>query len=475
MYTTHKRLLVFCDGTAQDGLICSDGLSIGGQAPLYFTNVLRLSRAVKQFATTPGGRVLQIVYYQAGVGSESDFKGHASSADLCLELYGTAVARKIRDAYAFIAQNWMEGDEIILCGFSRGAYTARKVAGLIARIGILDIKEMGKFYPYCYALETGKGDLPARPVKPVPIQLVAVWDTVGSLRSSLVQAYPGDVNQLNIPDSDLYSNVRVALHGMSLHENRNWFQPTLFTVPDKAKQSDEEKAARQGQILKQVWFGGEHSDVGGGWDSHELADIALFWMASEASPYIALDEEMLLQTIRPSPSKPRWGESIPHNSYEGTAESVALVGHIEPKTRLDGGQITPDAVFHPSLLLSPRPTEDEIAEVANEYKKRDEISAKGQDPGPEPLKNEGGKEKAAAQNIVKALGKHMITLDDLRKKFGEDWEPTLVQLNPLEEKARQRWLDPDPATDHHATYESREQWARVVNESPANAAKVHTD
>ena len=74
----------------------------------------------------------------------------------------TSPARKIRDAYAFITQNWAEGDEIFLFGFSRGAYTARKVAGLIVcivthkypalsltrlqdRIGVLDVKDMGNF------------------------------------------------------------------------------------------------------------------------------------------------------------------------------------------------------------------------------------------------------------------------------------------------------------------------------------------
>lgn len=108
-------------------------------------------------------------------------------------------ARKIRDAYAYIVQNWTEGDEIFLFGFSRGAYTARKVAGLIVsfdntsvslivagshgRVGFQgygqilsvlvrsawimqpDTEELRR-----YALETGRGELPPRPRKPVPIQ-----------------------------------------------------------------------------------------------------------------------------------------------------------------------------------------------------------------------------------------------------------------------------------------------------------------
>lgn len=83
----------------------------------------------------------QITYYQAGVGSSYDF----------WDIYiggatGTGLDEHIREAYAFIVQNYVEGDEIILLGFSRGAYTARSIAGLINTVGLLTRSGMAHFY-----------------------------------------------------------------------------------------------------------------------------------------------------------------------------------------------------------------------------------------------------------------------------------------------------------------------------------------
>lgn len=83
----------------------------------------------------------QITYYQAGVGSSYDmfdviFGGVA----------GTGLDEHIREAYAFIVQNYVEGDEIILLGFSRGAFTARSIAGLINTVGLLTRSGMVHFY-----------------------------------------------------------------------------------------------------------------------------------------------------------------------------------------------------------------------------------------------------------------------------------------------------------------------------------------
>ncbi|KZV81976.1 hypothetical protein EXIGLDRAFT_730338 [Exidia glandulosa HHB12029] len=486
----HKRLLIFCDGTNQDGLVATDnGTSFDDDEPLYYTNVLRLSRAVLPRAPDAhdGQDVLQVVYYQSGVGTESDFRGHASSYELALELFGTAVARKIRDAYAFITQNWTPGDEIFLFGFPRGAYTARKVAGLIDRMGLLDVKEMGMFYPYWYALETGKGVLPQRPKTPVPIQIVGVWDTVGAIRTSLLQPFPGEVHRLGIHDALLPRNVKLALHAVALHENRNWFQCTLWEDPSEDEFGDaglEELAV--GQELKQVWFGGEHSDVGGGWDQHELADISLFWMAGECQKYIAFDEEMLLQTIRhPSPQageprKPSWGTSVPHNSYMHTPPALALLGHITAKTRLADGTIQRNSLFHPSLQYSSRPSHAE--KIRHDEEQREKLEGPHHlprvdtafDPRARAELKGGEALLHAAGDVLKAMGKYMITFDDLEAKYGKHWKPRYVQLNPLEIKARERWERGSDIPEHKATYESAEQVEKLLHDTPQHAAQVHT-
>lgn len=107
-----------------------------------------------------------------------------------------------------------------------------------------------------------------------------MWDTVGSVYNT--------IDALSIKDTSLPASVDVALHALSLQENRQKFLPTLWTVPAGG--------LRAGQVLKQVcsfsaengatvstrsqiWFAGAHSDVGGGYERHELADLALFWMA----------------------------------------------------------------------------------------------------------------------------------------------------------------------------------------------------
>jgi uncharacterized protein (DUF2235 family) len=83
----------------------------------------------------------QITYYQAGVGSSYDlFDVYFGGAT------GSGLDEHIREAYAFIVQNYVEGDEIILLGFSRGAFTARSIAGLIDTVGLLTRAGMAHFY-----------------------------------------------------------------------------------------------------------------------------------------------------------------------------------------------------------------------------------------------------------------------------------------------------------------------------------------
>lgn len=102
------------------------------------SNVTQISRAIRSTSATG---IPQIIYYQSGVGSELNGLAHLFSGAT-----GAGLAEHIREAYAFIADNYREGDEIFLIGFSRGAFTARSVAGFIADIGLLTPKGMVYFY-----------------------------------------------------------------------------------------------------------------------------------------------------------------------------------------------------------------------------------------------------------------------------------------------------------------------------------------
>ncbi|KAG8790629.1 hypothetical protein FRC12_011443 [Ceratobasidium sp. 428] len=260
-----KSIIVFCDGTGQDGLTTS--LTAGEAAALlkekaetspvtpalpvspYPTNVLRLSRCVPLRAPTEP-RQLQLVFYQSGVGAGDDFRGASDFGDDYERARGTATGKpgswvlrscefwrefvskgsKIRDAYNFIAQNYDDGDRIYLFGFSRGAYTARKVAGLICRLGLLDRREMGKFFYYWSALDRNDSKVDIKRGREAKVQFVGTWDTVGSVYEELSSA---KLNALTLVDTDLPEGVRTARHALAYHENRKEFLPTPYIGYDK--------------------------------------------------------------------------------------------------------------------------------------------------------------------------------------------------------------------------------------------------
>ncbi|KAG1770297.1 hypothetical protein EV702DRAFT_672375 [Suillus placidus] len=352
-----KMLLIFCDGTGMDGNLSAreraDRSTEGGETAVcehripdmsdkpgdggsggtaqFPTNVIRLARSVRDH-TTDGKE--QIVFYQSGVGSEANFAGDPVTGTTALQALGTAVASKIRDAYGFVAQNFQVGDEICIFGFSRGAYTARKLSGLIDRIGLLTRDNLGLFFTIWRELMDGK--IPTIPLdtrKP-RIKCVGVWDTVGSVYAT--------IDALQIKDTSLPVTVDIALHALSFQEDRKAFLPTLWTIPKGGLPSN--------QILKQVWFPGAHADVGGGYERRELQDIALFWMAGEIKSFIALDIDFLRSTRQANPEP--WGTSQPHNAYiESDYVTRVVVGH---ENRLESKQITTTSVFHQSLEFSPQ-------------------------------------------------------------------------------------------------------------------------
>ncbi|KAG2126840.1 hypothetical protein DEU56DRAFT_537692 [Suillus clintonianus] len=390
-----KMLLIFCEGTSMDGnvtepdtaaqsvrgdanadvenceIISSPTPRGGSSTKQHPTNVLRLSRSVK--SQTANGKQ-QIVFYQSGVASEANFAGDQVIGTTIMRLLGTSAASKIRDAYAFIAQNYEDGDEICLFGFSRGAYTARKLSGLIDRIGLLTRQNLGQFFLIWRQLVDGKTpDIPSDTRHP-RIKCVGVWDTVGSVFAT--------VDALAITDTSLPATIDIALHALSLQENRQKFLPTLWTMP--------QGGLAPNQTLKQVWFPGSHEDVGGGHERRELQDIALFWMAGEIKSFVELDLDFLRSTRQQNPDP--WGTSQPHNAYMETSWVGGIIyGH---ETRLQSGQITTTSPFHQSLQFSPQ---------------------------------------------TLTAPKYMVTTSIIQKQFGTGYYPDYPPLNEFEEYCRTNW------------------------------------
>lgn len=163
-----KRLVVCCDGTWQR-LTSS-----------YPTNVIKIAQAVKPVASdgTP-----QIVFYDEGIGTGDEFDKLLGGA------FGWGIDQNIQDAYRFLCLNYIEGDEIYLFGFSRGAYTVRSLVGLIAYSGLLSRPNIRKT-PEAYKIYRRRDIDPIHPEaqgfrqtygERVPIMLLGCWDTVGSL------------------------------------------------------------------------------------------------------------------------------------------------------------------------------------------------------------------------------------------------------------------------------------------------------
>jgi uncharacterized protein (DUF2235 family) len=265
-----KRLVVCCDGTWNDSDQGTD-----------YTNVARLAWSIKPVADNG---VSQIVFYQSGVGTAG-----TKVSKIIGGAIGAGLSYNMRDAYSFICTNYCEGDEIFLFGFSRGAYTARCIGGLIGFAGLIGKRDLDQFHTLWKAYKDRDTATLARfetRKKDPPIKCIGVWDTVGSV------GIPEDLDRLGVFkkyygffDATLGAHVEHAFHALALDERRKNFVPTLWeqTPAGKAK----------GQELKQVWFAGVHSDVGGGYPVHGTSDIPLAWMASEVSPYLDLDFDYL--------------------------------------------------------------------------------------------------------------------------------------------------------------------------------------
>lgn len=200
---------------------------------------------------------------------------------------GAGLSANVRAAYAFLAENYDEGDQIYFFGFSRGAYTARAVAGLVADMGLLTSRGMDNFsivYNDYYKHKKLSYDAKIReqlgfrpPLPRFTIQIIGVFDTVGFHDFHLTASLFGE--KFELPNTILSRDVRYAFHALSLDEERAAFSPTLWHSPVKVPD----------QELLQVWFSGAHADIGGGEEDPRLSNITLAWMIQNCSKHGQLD------------------------------------------------------------------------------------------------------------------------------------------------------------------------------------------
>lgn len=260
-----KRLILCCDGTWNS----ADQTSNGVPCP---TNVVRIAyRIANRKENTP-----QIVYYSQGVGTGNSLDRFTGGA------FGSGVDDNIFDAYRFLVANFEPGDQLFLFGFSRGAFTARSIAGMIRKCGILKREFVDRYIDATQLYRSAESPNAERPKefrynysvngsKETPIHFIGVWDTVGSLGIPLTGLRMLTKRKHQFHDTELSGSVKNASHALAIDERRSAFKPTLWQYKPK-----------QGQSIEQMWFPGVHSNVGGGYPDRSLSDISLKWMIQKA-------------------------------------------------------------------------------------------------------------------------------------------------------------------------------------------------
>ncbi|MEO0678703.1 MAG: DUF2235 domain-containing protein, partial [Pseudomonadota bacterium] len=280
-----KIIAIFCDGTWNNESI---------DIP---THVHNCAGACAQTDT-------QVAQYFSGVGARERPTWTATQFwKVGGGVFGWGLNQRIMEAYSFVVENYDPGDRLMVFGFSRGAYTARSLVGMIRKCGIMErsklapyaLKAAFRLYrkpgeenhpdaPHIMAerhrisprFATSQEDLDARDggeVQLVSISYLGVWDTVGALGIpvSIFGALAHVVNwRHRFHDTELSSLVKAARHAVAVDEKRKLFEPALWSNlgPHRKKDGTESLGLNQSTTgedrpYQQLWFIGNHSIVGG--------------------------------------------------------------------------------------------------------------------------------------------------------------------------------------------------------------------
>jgi uncharacterized protein (DUF2235 family) len=253
-----KNIVICCDGT-------------GNEFGESNSNVVKLYKVLERSDQ-------QIAYYHPGVGTIGSRNALTQIGRWWTRVVGLAfgygISDNVADAYQFLMKTFQPGDLVFIFGFSRGAYTARVLCGLLHFAGLLTQGNEG-LIPYAIRMmkkkkidfgvaASFKKTFSQHECKP---HFVGVWDTV----SSVGWVY----NAVHFPFTKVTHNpdIGIARHAVSIDERRAFFPQNLLGEPNST-----------GQNVLEVWFAGAHSDVGGSYAESEsqLSKLALRWMLCEA-------------------------------------------------------------------------------------------------------------------------------------------------------------------------------------------------
>lgn len=300
--------------TPRNLVLCLDGTS-NQFNPDGNTNVVRL---IQSLTSDPAQ---QLSYYDPGVGTMPTpgiIGKIGQTLDRYLSLaFGNGLIRNVEEAYIFLMNYWEPGDRVFLFGFSRGAYSARVLAGLLHMLGLFP-RGNENLVPYLTRLYSGTRQGKAgqvywklcnqfrktfaRPIegelhKAFPVHFLGVWDTVSSV---------GWVwNPKSFPHSADNPSIRTVCHAVAIDERRSFFRQNLFAK------------GVVGQVLHEHWFPGSHGDVGGGYRENQggLWKCSFLWMLDHAkNAGLLIDAARYEHVLKHHSSTPNpWAEEL-HDS-----------------------------------------------------------------------------------------------------------------------------------------------------------------
>ena len=365
-----KNILIFADGTGNEGGLLPDESR---------TNVYKLFRATRTGPDSPINPAEQIAFYIPGVGTSTPGEAQRLPKRLwrgLLQAIGGGLTRRIIDGYVAIISVWAPGDRIYLFGFSRGAYIARCIANVLECAGIPTRQADGKplsLEPGSlralakegvrtrYSLGLPKQDVTARdtaaaefrdryasavgvpPTGPLPY-FVGAWDTVAALgwNHFLISWLIHKIRKSDhLFDMHFPKDVPYARHAMAIDEYRKDFVRVPWGGSGTVSYDDLDGLQR----FDQVWFAGNHADIGGSYPENEsrLSDITLQWMADLVTKDLPTEGRIHMQA--------ELLQSFPASNGMLHDELMAGVGshHLHLLVRGDR-KVDPTGTLHPTVI-----------------------------------------------------------------------------------------------------------------------------
>lgn len=307
-------------------------------------------------------KIKQVVHYHCGIGANQTGLKHWLGGAL-----GFGLKDLVLEAYESLAGDFESGDDVIVLGFSRGAYAARALAGMIGASGIVktaspENKEAAwanyRIIPKNGFRADASGSTAVKTMSDMKtrgevhsanrVKCVGVWETVGSYG---VPAGFGGLSQLGryfaqatlgFHDTSFGDHVDIGLHALGVDERRRPFVPTFWTIA---------KGQKPRGHVEQTWFAGDHGGVGGGHPDTGLSNEALIWMIARLQALAGVEfDPVALQALG---RRANAGGEV----YDSTAGW--LLDHNFPHLRI---VLPPDAIDHGPLFSTENPDEEHINE-----------------------------------------------------------------------------------------------------------------